>query len=160
MFESTLSNHIPGTGLDTVTEILATRFCQTGHCITKVGLSDVCAYDQDGVEDPEPIFPFKVTFVPEDQGFSKDAPDSHETYQAQYDNIAVGTKLYTVKAHKTPEDVEGVVLGDLVTTDACASGSLFGDTKLSFQHQWIEEDVALRPEWSAGYLSDCYCNGN
>ena len=27
-----------------------------------------------------------------------------------------------------------------------------------FKHQWIEEDVALRPGWSESYYNDCYCN--
>ena len=36
----------------------------TGHCINKVGLSNVCTHDQEGIEYPNPIFPFKLTFEP------------------------------------------------------------------------------------------------
>ena len=160
MFESSMSNVIPPEAGDVATTVLAQRFCQTGHCITKVGLSNVCTYDQEGTEYPEPIFPFKITLIPEDQGFSKDAPASHAEYQAQYDGIKTGTKLYTVVAYQSPDDSAGVTLGDLVVSDDCVGGSSFGDTKLFFKHQWIEDDVALRPQWSDALLSDCYCNGN
>ena len=46
-----------------------------------------------------------------------------------------------MKGMRNPEDSEGFVLGDVVTTDNCLS-SKFGDTKLFFKHQWIEDDVA------------------
>ena len=36
--------------------------------------------------------------------------------------------------------------------------SKFGDTKLFFKHQWIEDDVALKPEWTDAYFNECFCN--
>ena len=50
-----------------------------------------------------------------------------------------------------------VVLGDIITMDECVSSN-YGDTKLFFKHQWIEEDAALKPEWADAYFSECYCN--
>ena len=43
---------------------LVKRFCSAGHCITKMGLSNICTHDQDGTEYPDPIFPYKITFEP------------------------------------------------------------------------------------------------
>ena len=46
------------------TDLLAQKFCSTGHCITKVGLSDMASYDQEGTNYAEPVFPFKIAFEP------------------------------------------------------------------------------------------------
>ena len=54
-----LFNHIP----DNVPAKLipvAMKFCQAQSCPTKLGLSDVCRYDQEGNEVDEVVFPFKV----------------------------------------------------------------------------------------------------
>ena len=72
--------------------------------------------------------------------------------------LAIGAKLFTLKAHRGPEDIDGIVLGDVIASEKCTS-SLYGDTKLFFKHQWIEDDLALKPEWSDAYLNKCYCNG-
>ena len=48
-------------------------------------------------------------------------------------------------------------LGDLIITDQCHT-SKFGDTRLAFKHQWIEDDAALKPEWAKKYAENCYCN--
>ena len=65
--------------------------------------------------------------------------------------------MYKIKAHNGPDDEEGVVLGDVITTDECIS-SYYGDTRLFFKHQWIEADAELKPEWKDAYFSECYCN--
>ena len=136
---------------------LALRFCTTGHCILKVGLSNVCTHDQDGTEYPDPIFPFKVSFEPNPEiSFPDTPPGSMAEFLDQFRKIPVGTKLYTIKAMQSPNNpIE--YLGNLVTADECVS-SKFGDTEMFFKHQWIEEDIALRPEWTDHYSKDCYCN--
>ena len=65
--------------------------------------------------------------------------------------------MYTIRAHNGPDDVEGIVLGDVITIDKCIS-SYYGDTRLFFKHQWIEDDAELKPEWKDAYFSECYCN--
>ena len=60
-FSSPLSNHIP---TKNSSNIQSQRFCTTGHCINKVGLSNICTHDQDGIEYEDPVFPFKVTLEP------------------------------------------------------------------------------------------------
>ena len=74
----------------------------------------------------------------------------------KYD-LPIGTKLYNIKAHQNPDDVAGLDLGAAITTDECVT-SLYGDTRLFFKHQWIEDDVALMPAWTEGYADQCYCN--
>ena len=142
-FSTPLSNHIPA---ENSTTTQSQRFCSTGHCINKVGLSNICTHDQEGIEYQEPIFPFKVTFEP--------------LVKIKTNNFKVlssGTSFYNIKANRSPDDQEGFNLGEVVSNDECIS-SLYGDTKMFFKHQWIEEDVALRPGWSESYYNDCYCN--
>ena len=91
-----------------------------------------------------------------DVSFPDAAPDSITDFLNQFEALAPGSRLYTVKAKQNPQD-PGYVLGDVVTSDECVS-SKFGDTKMFFKHQWIEEDIALRPEWSDAYYEDCFCN--
>merc|ERR1712088_941375 len=99
-FAFPLSNHLPvPTDPDIPTTVLAQKFCTTGHCITKVGLSNVCTHDQEGTEYPDPIFPFKVSFDPNPEvSFPDAAPGSMTEFLDQFKAIPVGTKLYTIKA--------------------------------------------------------------
>jgi hypothetical protein len=109
-----------------------------------VGLSNICTHDQEGIEYQEPIFPFKVTFEP-------------LVKTKNFKVLSSGTSFYNIKANRSPDDREGFNLGEVVSNDECIS-SLYGDTKMFFKHQWIEEDIALRPGWSESYYNDCYCN--
>ena len=155
-FAIPLRNHVPDES-DTASTILLEKFCQTGHCVSKVGLSDICSYDQDGNYQPMPIFPFKIEVVPGDVSFQENKPNSMEDFMSQFRTITMGTKIYGLKAYESPDDFEGTFLGNVVTTDTCTS-SFYGDTKLFFKHQYIEEDIKLKPEWSSAYYDQCHCN--
>ena len=110
------------------------------------------------MEYSDPVFPFKITFVPTGEiNFQTQKPSSIEEFMDQFKKITVGTNLYTFKAHNGPDDTEGLLLGDVIIQEECVS-SFYGDTKMFFKHQWIEEDVTLRPGWSESYYNDCYCN--
>ena len=97
---------------------------------------------------------FQVSFVPTgDIKFREEYSELPE-FMKQFTDLPVGTVLYQLRGHQSPDDEEGVLLGDVVTTDNCVT-SLYGDTKLYFQHQYIAEDKALKPEWAYGYDSQC-----
>ena len=72
-------------------------------------------------------------------------------FMEQFGDIPVGSTLYGLKGYQHPDDMEGIYFGEIVTTDKCASTSYFGDTTLFFKHQYITEDIALRPEWTDAY---------
>ena len=82
-----------------------------------------------------------------------------EEFMAQFSAIPIGSRLYNLKAHLHPEDKNGITLGAIVNTDQCVT-SLYGDEKLFFRHQYIEDDIKLRPEWTEAYHKDCFCNYN
>lgn len=156
-FAVPLMNQISGNPGGVAQQVLAQKFCQTGHCITKVGLSNVCTHDQDGNEAEQVEFPYKLIFEPADVSISSNEPNGVESLLASMiAAIPVGSNLYNIRALRSPDD-SGFILGTAVTTDQCVT-SLYGDMKLAFKHQWIEDDAALKPEWAEAYASDCYCN--
>lgn len=159
-----MSNHAPVDSPDGVSlsrllgsVMTGVKYCETKSCVTKVGISDLSFYDQDGnFEDQNPDFPFKIDIHPYPK-FKSEKPASMKDFIAQFKALPIGTKLYSMKAIVDPNDKEGLVLGDVVTIDHCVS-SYFGDTKLFFRHQWLEEDIALRPEWTEAYKHQCFCD--
>ena len=60
-FAVPLSNHIPE---DVPKQAIAgvMKFCQAQPCVTKVGLSALCTYDQEGNKPDDVVLPFKVSF--------------------------------------------------------------------------------------------------
>ena len=155
MFEYTLSNHIPEASIVPLANRFTTRkFQQASKCAAKVGLSDIARYDQTGNEE-KPVFPFKITLKPTGAvNFREDETPILEFMQQYVDKIQSGTELYSFIAHANPDDIEGRELAKLTVLDGCFP-SKYGDEKLFFQHQRVEEDIALRPEWEPAYMSAC-----
>ena len=156
-FEVPLFNHISGQANSVGTIALAKKFCSAGHCISKVGISNLCSHDQDGNQVKDIEMPFKISLSPADITQSDDMPSDMQDFMNRFTSIPVGSRIYTLKAHANPDDSEGTVLGDLVTTDNCVT-SKYGDTKLAFKHQWIDDDANIKPEWSDAYYYDCGCD--
>ena len=144
-FAPTLSNQLPPEIISPITLRLVRRFCTTRQCINKVGLSNICTFDQDGNEYKDPIFPFRVFLEPNKDLFNlfpEEPMDSLRSFLDNFKNIPVDSKVYTIKAQRDPTD-EGFILGDMVITDNCVA-SYFGDKTLFFRHQWFVEDIKLR----------------
>jgi hypothetical protein len=61
-FAVPLANHVPEhIPMKLIPAVL--KFCQAKTCPTKVGLSDLCTYDQDGNKSDNVKFPFKVSLT-------------------------------------------------------------------------------------------------
>ncbi len=155
-FSVPLSNHIPSQPGSFGTKILEKKFCQTERCISKVGISNLCSPDQDGNSESPLEIPFKISLVPSQVSQSNDEPDSMQDFMERFTSIPIGTSLYTLKAHRNPEDESGIPLGNMITTNHCITSN-YGDTALAFKHQWIDDDVAVKPEWSDSYYANCGC---
>lgn len=155
--ERTFSNHIPAaTG---VAAFLAKKFFQKSQCVTQVGLSDICKYDNDGASAGNVVFPYQVTLDSRIVQFPS-SPITQNDLQSQLTSIPPGTALFEVGYYSDPKSAASgakpTVLGTMVTEGPCVN-SAFGDASLFFRHQIIEEDWKLQPTWP-GYLSpskDC-----
>ena len=88
----------------------------------------------------------------------REEPSTEIEFYKQSDAIANGTAIYELRGHQSPEDAEGWLIGNVVTTDKCVT-SLYGDTKMFFKHQLIGLDKYMRPEWAEAYDAECtpYC---
>jgi len=137
------------------------KFQQASDCIIQVGLSDVCKYDQDGSMAASPRFPFELLFAPAAVKFPTEKITAEELLH-QLTSVPVGTRLFDVYTYSSPSAKQrGTLekLGMLTTTSECVT-SLFGDNKLFFCHQRMEEDFSLRPEWVQAATSDnCKASG-
>ena len=112
-----------------------------------------CRYDQEGNEEEESIFPFRITLRPTgDVKFTEKWLPIDPFLQQFIDNISDGSSLYSLIAHEDPEDEDGSELAQLIAVDGCFP-SRYGDDHLFFQHQSGLEDAALRPDWESYY--DC-----
>jgi len=153
-FALPISNHISGNADTIALQSLAQKFCQTEYCLGKVGVSHLTTFDQDGQASPNPVFPFKLTFLAADINFPETRPSSLQELVDRFKTVPIGSKLYAVQTHSSPDDTQGSLLGYAVTTDNCVT-SKFGDMKLFFRHRPVEEDMALKPEWKDAYMLDC-----
>lgn len=159
-FEKRLSNHIPGYPQGVKEKVLIKKFSQASTCVTMVGLSDICRYDNDGVPVGTPKFPFELTMDSRIIKFPT-TPVMQDQLQEQLAAIPSGTKLYEIGYYPDPKSskesgTEPTVLGTMVTDGPCVN-SKFGDESLFFRHQLVEEDFQLEKTWPA-YLDskqDC-----
>jgi hypothetical protein len=144
-FESVFSNHVvPPPELEALH-----KFTQASGCPNMVGLSDVCSYTQAGVQAHDPRFPFEILFEPTGNVTFADVKKSNADLLHELSSIPVGTPLFDVYTHASPMDQkQGVkmLIGTLSSASECVQ-SLFGDKKLFYRHQRMEEDFALRPNW-------------
>merc|ERR1712072_548265 len=146
-FASTISNHVaPAAAL-----VKLNKFQQASGCIDMVGLSDVCAYTQDGKTVASPNFPFELYFEPTAaaKATQNDEKKTNDSLLKALASIKPGTTLFDVYAFASPADKKAgkkALLGSLSTTSQCVQ-TLFGDEHFYFRHQRMEQDFALRPEW-------------
>jgi len=144
-FESQFSNHVaPQAAL-----VKLHKFQQASGCITMVGLSDACTYDEHGKEAANPEFPFEIVWEPTGQVSFPDKKKRNEDMLDELASIPAGTEVFEVYTYASPLDKKNghkTRLGMLSTTSSCHK-SLFGDLNLFFRHQRVEEDFALRPDW-------------
>jgi len=166
-FEKNMSNINPAPAFTPLKE----KFQQPTQCAPQLGISDLARYSQDGSEHSTPLFPFKLFLVP-----NTEVQRENTTTQTALDDlmasIPVNTRLFSVYACEGPSEkdslsrpTEGSVeeacgyplkLGDVVTTSYCTT-SKYGDERLHFRHQRIEEDWILRPEFFQKYDARSAC---
>jgi hypothetical protein len=139
-FEKDFKNHISATtnfGL----KLIAAKFWQASYCPLMVGLSDVASTTDDLSSS---VFPFELVLHPL-VNVSCPCDAYTTTFAAALSKLELGTKLFEVRAiqqYGGPSTVIGhIELSTKLTT------SKFGDEKLFFRHQRMEDDFALKPEW-------------
>lgn len=141
-FARPLSNHI-SVPKSARNRLGAAKFAQVSREPNKVGLSDICQYTQDGDLVASVQFPFKVVLT-SSLRMSRLPRTLLQWNMELVSAIPSGSVLYVVTAFTSRN--ESVVLGQIVTDAECVT-SAFGDSSLFFQHQRIEDDWMVRPDF-------------
>ena len=115
-----------------------------------MGLSDCAKFDAEGNEALQgPEFPFELILEPNAQlrkRFDSISVDpKYPDLNSQLATLPPQQHLYTMYARSAP-GAQPEEIGELVSSSTFTQ-STFGDEKLFFKHQKMEEDIALRPEW-------------
>jgi hypothetical protein len=139
-FQHEWSNHVPLTdnfGL----KIVAAKFWQASYCPLMVGLSDL-ATTSDGPA-ARGSFPFQLIFKP--LVVSDCDCQDYTTCLSNLASIAPGTALFEVFALASLGATRQAI--GTITLTSQLSTSSFGDEQLFFQHQHMEDDFSIHPEW-------------
>lgn len=149
-FGKNFSNHIPKPE-SFLTLFLGKQFGRVTKNTERVGLSDISTFKQDGEKIDDPQFPFQLRLQPNsnlterfDSFIASD--DSDMNLMDQLETIESGTKLYDVYALESPDDTKEIKIAQLFS-DSEMITSRAGDEFLFFQHQKIEDDFHLRPDF-------------
>ena len=93
-----------------------------------------------------------MTLKPTGEVMFQEAPLSNKDFLKQFvDKIPDGSHIYSLIAYKDPMAIDGTELGKVMNVGKCYI-SQYGDEKLFFRHQRVEEDMQLRPEWANDYM--------
>eukprot|EP01097_Dermamoeba_algensis_P001616 TRINITY_DN1605_c0_g1_i2.p1 TRINITY_DN1605_c0_g1~~TRINITY_DN1605_c0_g1_i2.p1 ORF type:complete len:353 (+),score=93.61 TRINITY_DN1605_c0_g1_i2:76-1134(+) len=154
-FANDVTNHVPdlGTSADFITKKLRSTFAKASDWPVLLGLSDVATYDENGVQADSPVFPYRLIFhapasvrsVLETDDKPTDMPSfilSHSVFQKPV------TAVWSVWAEAFPQDPNPIKIAEVDFTSPLTTSD-FGDKYLFFQHQRMEDDISLRPDWFA-----------
>lgn len=146
-FKHDLSNHVTDLSLNASSALRALKFKfeSVSDYPSLLGLSDIASFDQNGHAVAHPRFPFRLVFQPakalktmfSDQFASSDLCDT-------VGKVPTGT-IYYVYAEDTPGD-EPQLIGFVDLTQQPVRSN-FGDVSLFFEHQRMEDDFKIHPEW-------------
>jgi hypothetical protein len=151
-FKHDLSNHPPDLGdwAPLALKAIKARFSTGSSWPSFLGLSDLARYDQFGRFEPQPSFPYRIVFHPNNR-IHTSLPDPYQgiPFQSQVVKVisASNETIYSVFAQDFP-GATLVKIGDLITTSP-ATTAKFGDVSLFFQHTQFESDLRLKPQWAA-----------
>lgn len=160
-FEKIFTNHIgapsdPGI----IGDLIKWKFETASSCIRAIGCSNVAFFNEDGssVGMDSFVSPFQFFLVP--QVSFPDDSSNLKSWPELFGSIEPGTMLYEVHALMAP-DSQPVIIAHIYTNSAIVP-SMYGDTKLFFEHQRMDGptgDMAYNPQWkSEGLDVDAMCD--
>ncbi len=107
---------------------------------------DMADYDENGVKEEEPHWPFQIDFEPYDVFGWTD--DYQNDFQDQVEPIPIDTVMFKIFGFDEPPELGGEekLIGWLVSRSDQLS-SFWGDTQLFFQHRRLDDDIKRRPHY-------------
>lgn len=144
VFANDWTNHIAQGG--GILYAVGLKFGTATPHIQQVSLSDMARFGEDGMEEAEVIFPYKLIFKP--TGEFSFGDDFHGPFDDDLATLPADSALWHVYALDKPVELGGQEqqIGDLVLRSKMTT-SKWGDQHLFFRHQNMIEDLAIHPEW-------------
>jgi len=145
-FAFDFSNHIAApTGKDIGTKTLVGRFETASKFTTMIGLKNLAAYEETGVEVQSVKFPYRLVYRPNPE-FTKMFTDGYSQYFTdQLVTLPKDKWIYEVFAQETPE-AQPTAIGKLWIREKFVK-SYFGDRYLFFKHEYMDDDFHTHPDW-------------
>jgi len=160
-FENDFASHVPDLPKFTINPTklilkwMEIAFRQASSQTGMVGLSDLATTHANGVPVAEDDieYPFKLILKPNPvlkEKFKKKNKEEFNKYLLRdtLDEIDPKTILYEVYAQASPCDDAPQLIGELKLKEKKIVESQFGDTKLFFRHQRMEDDFMKHKEWA------------
>jgi len=151
IFENELTNHVPELSSKARVQLrtLEKNFRRVSKWPSMVGLSDIATYGSDGKKVSNPVFPYQIYLRP-NPALTKAFPSAYDKNRSYIDHVAsinpsVHKTLYDVYASSAPGAAK-VKVASIQLAGSCMK-SRFADESLFFQHQRMEDDLALRKNW-------------
>jgi len=153
-FVHDFTNHVPSLNNPPVAfKLMIKTFEKASKWFSMLGVSDMATYDQSGNEAATPVFPFRLVFSP-NPTVTAMFPDTGDGNYVEYtQQLKEGTVLFDVYAEDEPDEnnlhyekAMPVKIGQIVLTSSPTSTN-YGDNILFFQHQRMDDDFAIHPEW-------------
>ena len=151
-FRNNFTNHPPLLCSDVhgSLKLLYDKFATASQWPTIVGLSQLAAFDENGVKADPPRYPFQLWLAP-NPDLTSAYPDepvpgwTDQTLANQLKEIPVGTVLYSIFAVENPGELPELI-GYLQTTSFFTT-SMWGDKNMFLEHTRMEQDLVLYPQW-------------
>lgn len=130
--------------------------------ISSLGVANFSRYKTDGTEIEDYKMPFDIWFEPTEEmkglfpdTLQKDAAGNVIPFWDQLTTIAKDSYLFEVWVRDSPDDLESYPEGSNVQHIANIKlnskiiTSRFGDERLFFKHERMDDDIAKNPSWAA-----------
>jgi len=146
-FSQDFSNHpIPAGKVNTIKTLLEKKFATATHLISLVGISNLANINEDGSEEPNPVFPFSLRFVPNRDVVTN---NTSANYMTQLSGVPADITIYSIYAYDKPKELGGTEthIADMKLVGKLTP-SKWGDGFMFFRHQKMDEDLAIHPEWT------------
>jgi len=154
-FEHNLCTHLADRPtLPTKLQLLGAKFKIQSSYPGCLGLSEFASFTESGSKVLSPKFPWALMFQVNPQltkGLSTNK--NLNIADSLVHGVPQGTILYKIYAVADPWSSNTLEYLGYVQTTSPFRASVFGDLTLFFKHTFIEEDFALRPDWSS-YFGD------
>jgi len=152
-----LTNHVPALNPDwapLALKALDAKFKTASSWPSMVGLSNVASYDQYGNEITIPRFPYRLVFHPASSVHFSFGNVTVDPWYTPFSKLGNGL-VYHVYAQDAPLLSNGALrkIGEIHLTSA-ATSSYFGDRHYFHQHPFMEDDLAIRPDWVTAATKD------